>query len=210
MRHLRNPANYAPGVEDDGGGHTWWAFVDETLWAPRTGRGCYVLAASIVAHAELEPARRRLVGLLLARQRRLHWRDESVPRKRKIAASVADAAARHLVVVGRPMDPARQERARRKCLEHLLHLVADAGVRQVVLEARTPRLDRRDMTLIEALRGRRAMPGTLRVALQRAETEPLLWLPDVIAGCLRAELTSSGSEAAPALAARIRRYEIDL
>ncbi len=211
MRRPRRRPNYPPPVEDDGGGHTgWWAFVDETIWAPPTGNGCYVLAASIVAQAELEPARGMLLSLLLSRQRRLHWRDESVPRKRKIAATVTDADARHLVVVGQPMEQAKQERARRKCLEHLLYLLDDTGVGQVVLEARTARLDARDLALIEALRGSRAIPGSMRVGLQRAATEPLLWLPDVIAGCVRAELTGAAAEGAPAIAARTRRYEIGL
>src|SRR6185369_7536808 len=49
--------NYHPRVEDDGGGHTWWAFVDETIWAPRAGIGCYLLAAAIVEPPEMDPAR---------------------------------------------------------------------------------------------------------------------------------------------------------
>jgi hypothetical protein len=188
----------------------WCAFADEALWVPPAGSGCYVFAAALIEQAAFDPIRAALTGLLLPRQRRLHWRDESVPRKRKIAAVIAEADVRHLVVVGAPMDPARQERARRKVLQHLLYRAADAGVEQVVLEARTPLLNARDRAVIEALRGQRVVPGNLRVSLVRAADEPLLWLPDAVAGCVRAGLAGTDADVAPALAGRARRHHIVL
>jgi hypothetical protein len=194
--------------EDDGDTSRWWAFVDEAIWAPPDDAGCYVLAASVLETSGSSAARAALTELRLPRQRRLHWRDESTPRRRKITAAVAGLDALHPVVVGAPLDPARQERARRKCLEHLLHLLAEAGVERVVLESRTDSLNARDANLVDVLRIRHAIPPTLRVAVQRPEFEPLLWAADVIAGAVRAAIAGVTEEFCDVLSAKIDMHNL--
>lgn len=199
-------------VEDDGGGHTgrWWAFVDEALWAPPAGGGCYLLAAAVIERSAFESARAAISGMLLPRQRRLHWRDESAARRRKLAATVAELPALHFVVAGAPLDPARQERARRKCLERLLHVLGDAGVDRVVLESRTTSLNAGDTDLVDVLRVRHALPARLRVEIEKPEREPLLWVADIVAGAARAARAGRTDEHLNALSDRVEAHDLSL
>jgi hypothetical protein len=195
---------------DDGDTGRWWAFVDEAIWAPPMGTGCYVLAAAVVEHAALDGLRSAMVGALLPRQRRLHWRDESQPRRRKLAATLAGQRALHVVVVGAPLDRSRQERARRKCLEHLLHLLAVADVERVVLEARTESLNARDTDLVDVLRIRHAIPSHLRVSVQRPDSEPMLWAADIVAGAVRAAIAGVTDEHLDVLSGTVDVHQLQL
>jgi hypothetical protein len=197
-------------VEGDGDGDPcrWWAFVDEAIWVPPEGAGCYILAAAMVEYADLGAVRATLTGLLLPRQRRLHWREESIPRRRKIVAVVAQLEVIHVVVVGAPMDPPRQERARRKCMERLLYLLDAADVERVVVESRTALLNERDLTLVESLRGQRVLSDRLRVDTERPSGEPLLWVADVVAGAMRAAAAGTSADFADILASLIDRHDV--
>jgi len=135
-------------------------------------------------------------------------RDESAPRRRKIAAAVADLQALHVIVVGRQMDPSRQERARRKCLERLLHLLAEAQVERVVLESRSPRLNAADGSLVDMLRVRNAIPAMLRISTERPETEPLLWVADAVAGAIRMAVVGTDGHHLDTLAAKTEIVEL--
>lgn len=61
-----------------------------------------------------------------------------------------------MVVIGTPLDLKKQEHAWAKCLERLLWELGDMEVSNVFLEHRTPSLNKRDMKLIDRLRGRKA------------------------------------------------------
>jgi hypothetical protein len=52
----------------------------------------------------------------------------------------------------------------------------------VIFERRDSGLDRRDRKLVVVLQGRHAMPPRLRLAWRDPVSEPLLWLPDIVAG----------------------------
>lgn len=159
--------------------HAW---VDESMQT--TGGGFYVLAASVADPAQCDPIRDELRGLLLGKAKRLHWRDE-VPRRRKVIASVIISLdTPHTVVVGTPISPQRQERARRLCLERLLYELTALGVSQVWLESRTQSLNARDLTMVAALRSRGGIPKSLVIDFAQPEQEPMLWLPDAIAGAV--------------------------
>ena len=60
------------------------------------------------------------------------------------------------------------------------------GVTQVVMEQRTPSLDAADRRMLVAIRGKRLVSQRLRVETARPKEEPMLWLPDAVAGAFGA------------------------
>ncbi|MFB4288031.1 hypothetical protein ACBI99_10365 [Nonomuraea sp. ATR24] len=161
------------------------AYVDESMLL---ARGLYLMAAVLVRPAHADRCRADLRALLLRRQRRLHWRDENDKRRAQIIEVVAALRPAGVVVVGAGLDPKRQERARRKCMEHLLWELGGHHVADVVFERRHSELDLRDHELVAVLQGRHSMPPRLRLSWSDPSAEPLLWLPDIVAGALsRAE-----------------------
>ena len=93
-----------------------------------------------------------------------------------------------VVVVGVPMANRRQERARRICMETLLPtLEQEYGVSQVFLEARTQSLIRKDHEQVANLVGKKLITSTLRVDNARPLEEPMLWVPDAVAGAVGAD-----------------------
>ncbi len=117
---------------------------------------------------------------------KLHWRDADEQHHRLIHRVVAPLPVQHVVVVvvAAPADPRRPERARAKCLERMLHELDRWGVGQLIMEARTASLNRRDVMLVDRLRGGRRVPAGIRVEFGLPSTEPMLWLPDQILGMI--------------------------
>jgi hypothetical protein len=91
------------------------------------------------------------------------------------------------------MTPGHQERARRKCIERLLHELASRGIAGVVFERRHAELDARDRTMIAALHRQQTLPAAFQAEWLPATSEPLLWLPDIAAGA--AALAETGDDA---------------
>jgi hypothetical protein len=69
-------------------------------------------------------------------------------------------------------------------MERLFWELGEMGVSQVYLESRTSSLNAKDMRLVDRLRGRRALPKTMRIDIQLPFTEPMLWIPDQVLGAL--------------------------
>jgi hypothetical protein len=160
------------------------AWVDESINDdPETG--FYVLAAALTTEP-CDSIRAELRRLLLRRQRRLHWRDERDDRREQIAEVIAAADIAGVVVVGAKLAPRKQERARRLCMERLLHELDDRDVTQVWLEKRTETLNAKDRQMVFALRGSRTIRNRLRVDHADPNVEAMLWIPDAIAGAVRA------------------------
>ena len=157
---------------------SWSAYVDESQPDPRTDPGAYLLAAAMLPTEHLQAA-------LLRGQRKLHWRDENEQRRKLLTAAVADIEALHLVVVRVDLQ-ASSERRRRLCLRRLLCELDAAGVAQVHLEAREARQNGRDLQLLGALRAQQAIGPTIRMHHQPGPSEPLLWMPDLVAGAVGA------------------------
>jgi hypothetical protein len=166
-----------------------WAYVDESLRIPE---GLYVMAAAVVDVEQAETHRDALRALLLRRQPRIHWRDEQAARRERLAAAVGELELRRLVVVGTRLRPARQVRARRKCLERLLWRLADQRVNRVICEGRGPAGNRQDRQMIDALRTQGVIPKQLRVGWGDPYAEPLLWIGDIVAGAVT--LAEAGNE----------------
>ena len=164
---------------------TLHAWVDESMQMPTQERaGLYLLAAAVASPAACDPMRADLCDLLLKGAHRLHWRDESGPRRAKIAATIAGHDLVHVVVVGAPIDTKRQERARRQCLERLVFELGVLEVSRLWLESRTQSLNERDRRMFPALHAKHAMPAALHIDFALPTDEPMLWVADAVAGAV--------------------------
>jgi hypothetical protein len=169
----------------DGTSRSLHAWVDESV---HVGNGLYLLAAAIAPddEAKLEACRDHLRSLVRHARGRLHWRNEEEIDHIAISEAIGSMPLSSIVVTATRLDPKKQERARRKCLEQLLHRLVTDGVEQVWLESRDVRGNSRDLAMVANLRSARTLPGSIRVDHARPLEEPLLWLPDSIAGAVAA------------------------
>ncbi len=187
--------------------HAW---VDESMHSAPDGRpgdGMYVLAAAVADPAACEPVRERLVHLVPSGKQRLHWRDEDDALRRQMAGAVGSCDLAHVVVVGSRFDNRRQERARRRCMERLFFQLESLEVSRVTLESRTASLNKRDQEMFAALRGCGAMRG-LRAEFGLPSAEPMLWVPDVVAGAVGLDRRGMGSEPLESIAASLEIIDI--
>ena len=117
---------------------TMWAYADESMRAPRPGSpGVYVMAAAVLNTADVDDCRADVRSLSPRPRTRFHWRDEPARRRRQAVSLVAERCPQHVTVAGSPLDPPRQERARRLCLQRLLPELEHLGVTHVWLDARS-------------------------------------------------------------------------
>ncbi|WP_130442643.1 hypothetical protein [Kribbella rubisoli] len=91
-----------------------------------------------------------------------------------------------IVVVGSPVHRQKQERARRCGLEYLFYELDQLGVGQVWLESRASAQDKRDLSLVDSARDKGLLSRTTTVGFARPLQEPMLWLPDAVAGAVTA------------------------
>ncbi|MFC8044352.1 hypothetical protein [Nocardia sp. NPDC057353] len=150
-----------------------------------SGVGHYLLAAAVADPASCEPMRDLLRALLPKGKIRLHWRDEDDSLRVRIADAVADLDLTALVVVGQGYAARRQERARRVCMERLFFELENMGTSAITLESRTPSLNAKDLAMVAGLRGQGSLKG-VRVAFGLSSAEPMLWIPDAVAGAVGA------------------------
>jgi hypothetical protein len=161
------------------------AWVDESVVVGAVGQsGTYTMAAVVTDNARCEDLRRELTDLSIKPGVRLHWVGESVKRRDLIAEAIARMDIASILTVGTPMERSRQERARRCCLERLLYELDRFGVSETWLESRRSVQDRRDLQLIDSARRKRVISQELKVRFARPAEEPLLWLPDAVAGAM--------------------------
>ena len=168
------------------------AFVDES--AHGGSGGLYVIAAAVVVDASADEIRAALRRLLLRGQVRFHWRDESTPRRRRMLEMIASLGLECRAYVRAPVAKRHQDRARRLCLEALVWDLRDRGIDELVIETRGLVPDRRDSLAIRDARRAKVASPALRYRFGRPKDEPLLWIPDAIAGAI------SALEADPAFA----------
>lgn len=189
--------------------HAW---VDESMHTatPKMPDGIYLLAATIAEATACDTTRDVLRGLLPRKATRLHWRDQTQRRRRVIADALQNLDVVHTVVIGAPLDPRRQERARRICMERLLHELCSLDVSRVWVESRTASLNRRDRQLIDVLRSRQVIPPTLRFDFAFPTDDPMLWLPDVVAGAVGAHRRGGDAQPYETLRAHIVEHEIEV
>jgi hypothetical protein len=162
---------------------SWLAYVDESI---RIRDGVYVMAACALEDGSEAKARDSMRELEPRIGHRLHWHDRMPADRLTAVRAVAQLPALHIVTIGAAVDPRRQERARRQCMEALLFHLQAAGVSRVWLETRGAAADRRDIAAVRAARARQIIQYGLLVDHARPSEEPLLWLADIVAGAVSA------------------------
>lgn len=170
-----------------------WAFGDESFREQPVGTGYYILAAALIRPELCQEARDRMRDLLTRSPKaKLHWKDLDPAQRIRVVAAVADLPAMHVVAVGAPLAPQRQERARRCCLEELLVMLEARGVGVLWLENRPRQLNRKDVDTVDACRAKKQIS---HIAVRHAfpSEEPALWIADAVAGACSAARTGTGT-----------------
>ena len=112
--------------------------------------------------------------------------------------------------MGSPLDPKRQERARRKCLERLFfQFGGEPCLETVWIESRTASLNDADRRMVVALRGSRLISGALRCEFALPSADPMLWAADALAGAVAASYRGE-AVCREVLEPRLRVDELDL
>ncbi|MFD5243294.1 hypothetical protein ACFWIW_02060 [Amycolatopsis sp. NPDC058340] len=169
------------------------AFADESFHEAASG-GFYVLAAAVLPsarHAELREVMLDVRGD--RRSSKLHWYPMDHQEKLDVVKRVADFDELHVVTVGTPVRPKRQERSRALCLQRLVVELYGLGVDTLVAEARQADLNNRDIDSIRHARLHLPRGTEFRIEHRFGKDEPLLWISDVVAGAVRARLTGNDS-----------------
>jgi hypothetical protein len=163
----------------------WPAYIDESFQEHHS-EGFYVLAAAVLEHGAAE-IRSLLQGLAAHRSPgKLHWTESSTRYRSAVAERIAGLDAFHVVAVGAPVTPRKQERARAICLRRLAFELNGLGVTQLFMESRQQVLDRRDVQTVQQARFDLPKGTLLHVEHRRGALEPRLWVADAVAGIVRA------------------------
>jgi hypothetical protein len=147
-------------------------FVDETKQ-----RGLLLTAAAVLP-GDLRSARAAMRGLVLARQRRIHFFRESESRRKKILDVVAELAPDCVLYDGSDQ-PRRVQRE--LCLQALVADLAHRRAQVLVIERDDSVLTLDRKLLYRSVRDHGC--AGLQYRHLRAHEEPLLAIPDAIAWC---------------------------
>ncbi|MFD4323185.1 hypothetical protein ACFWQC_01025 [Nocardioides sp. NPDC058538] len=149
------------------------AFVDESKVKD------YLLVSAVLAEEELAAARKLLRDLLLPGQPRLHMKQESDPRRRKILSAINELTPE--VTLYRAPSLGRTELSRRAiCLQRLVTDLHRHGHRALCIELDETLRRRDNQTLIEATKAADSRDW-LTYRHEQARREPLLSIPDALA-----------------------------
>lgn len=165
------------------------AFADESVRVT-ANPPIYLIAATIIPeNADLSP----LEAILPHGATKLHWRDLGRRAQRESLSRIKGIGSRSTIVIASPIDPKKQERARRKDLEALLPLLEAEGVSRMVMEKRFPAADERDAAHFRALR-RRGFISSIELHFADPSTEHRLWVPDQVLGAWGEDFAGNGSQ----------------
>jgi hypothetical protein len=168
------------------------AFIDESFRGTGDGRGIYLFAVvELTPEAESE-LRTELRRALPGRMRRFHWRDDSAAVRDRAAGVLASATAASYVLYRCEVDRRRQEQARQHALWNLVAGMRDRGTEEAVFEAREQRQNDKDQETLQAIAKARVGGSEFRFTFGRPLDEPLLWLPDTLAGMAGTTLVADG------------------
>lgn len=84
------------------------------------------------------------------------------------------------------------------------------GVQQVWIESRKASQDSRDLKMVDAVRIKSLISAALRLDFAQPTTEPMLWIPDAVAGALGAALKADDALPRELLAAAVTELPVRL
>jgi hypothetical protein len=95
-------------------------------------------------------------------------------------------------------------------MERLYFELGNRGIRDIDIERRDAALNRRDMTMLNALRRTGAVDNSLHINFGDPYNEPMLWLPDIIGGIIGSSLRRGESKVTDAIGKRIEQIHIQI
>lgn len=183
------------------------AWVDESV---HNDHGLYVLAAAVADPSVCEGHRNLLRTHVRSPRHRLHWVSEERKDRARLIESLAALDLAYVVTIAGPLSRKKTERARRKCFERLLLELGHIGVTTVWVESRGPALDQRDKTMTAAMRSAGMPLGELRIEFSKPLEEPMLWIPDAVAGAVAAAKKGTDVTYREAPGSTLTEFEIAL
>lgn len=163
----------------------WCAYVDES--EPNSARDpyTYLLAAALIDDEDADGVRHVMLKLRPAGHQKLHWHKESHRSRMEIVGAVARLSALHLVVVVRYGQAGEtSERRRRKCLARLAYELDGRGIERIIAEGRERKANDREVVYFDQLRSTHVISAGTRLDHLDGPGEPLLWVPDIVAGAV--------------------------
>lgn len=163
------------------------AFVDESFRRAQDGCGLFLLSAVCVPDLHRVDVEQTLRSQLRPNQLRWHFRDERPAARHGFIAAVAGLhvlGAEGFTFWCSTPTQRKAEQARVRCLWGLLAALKASRIDSVVIESRQEHNDRKDRR--EILGAQRAGVASDRLSYRHARPkgEPLLWLPDALAGAV--------------------------
>ncbi len=153
------------------------AFADESVRV-NAASPMYLIAATIIPE---NMSLTQLEEILPKGASKLHWRDLGVKAQRESLSRIAGLEPESTIVVASPIDPRKQERARRKVLEVLLPLLESRGIAKLIMESRFPSADAKDAALYRSMR-KKGLVSAIDIDFANPAIEHRLWVPDQILG----------------------------
>jgi hypothetical protein len=150
--------------------------------------GFYIIAAAVIPDDARDQVREQMLYLQARHaSTKVHWTKADTAQRDQLAHAVAALDGLHIVAVGAPVRPRRQERARAHCLNLLVCELHGFGVEHLFIEARDPVLNARDIATVQQARYALPKDAVFRLDHLPGTAEPLLWVADIVAGAVRAE-----------------------
>ncbi|GAB86844.1 hypothetical protein QBL07_024250 (plasmid) [Gordonia rubripertincta] len=151
------------------------------IYVDETKQQGFVLVAGVVVASDQDDIRRTLRELTKPGQNRIHMRNENDARKRQIADAVGRMPVTAWVYKSSDRGCAEKD-ARAACMRRVVEDAVAEGIDHLVIEQDDSMVGWDSQALIDATRDL-GVRETFRWEHNRARTETLLSVPDVIAWC---------------------------
>jgi hypothetical protein len=164
-------------------------FVDESL---HRDAGLYILSCVTIDDYRTVSLRAEIrQELLLPGQKRFHWRGENAERRTLALELLAEVHDTAYAYVCSRLQECGDGRARALCFKKLMWDARMEHISGITFESRQPHNDQIDRATIIGLQRSRIAPSSLVYDFKTPVDEPLLWLPDVMAGAIAASTTGN-------------------
>jgi hypothetical protein len=180
--------------------------IDEST--PESARGIhYVIGAAVLLEpTQRDEVRERLLKLMAGRTTPFHWKREGIQKRRLMIELLGDLEVGVFAAIHHPVARTRQQAARRQSLEALVPTLVREGVSELIIESRGA-LDAKDRQAFIEFGHAGLCPSDLTYSFD-AKTEPLLWLPDAVAGLLSEAETRKADEWIAELQRVVQIFEV--
>ncbi len=149
------------------------------VFADETKEKGFVVTTGALSARDLATARRTMRGLIMPRQRRIHFTKESDARRKEVLDAI-DQLGPEITIYDASTLPRRRQRE--ACLSAIVADLADAGAQLLVLETDDSVLERDKRLLYQRVR-ELGCADRLQYHHLRAHQEPLLMIPDAVSWC---------------------------